>query len=444
MGFIILTSDNKDLSYVIKKNPSTSPHIKPIRKGVAMGWFDKNSYIMRFVDIYDHVSFPKNKYDKYDYLSYMQYCAPIVLTCVVKEMLGTALNQSDALDQPSFCRIEQPLIKLSTRALNLIDKLNNFVKKFKIDITSTNCADLYDFSVMSHSSSISELLQYSYFLGFTLNCLTFGYDEQPCKDALNKIIKIINNLNMPYYIRYLYKNHMIKKEDFYRIKKELEGSENVTMVYGNTQMQRFDHISDHVIEFCNTTKKIEGMKVHIVDIGCGEGYYVRNLLKLLKKKNINIEYHAHDVDPEEMKKINTLIKNDELYHSVKPYNTIDQLIEGIRQLSDQNNKIMIIFTEVIEHISLQEVKEFMIKILQGIPFNKMLITTPQYEFNKYYSIETIKFRHPDHKQEFTKQQFMDFIKICTISSGKNIICKYEMIGDQIDNISVSQGVCLSV
>lgn len=477
MGFIILTSDNQNLSYVIKKNPQTAPHVRPLRKGLCIGWFSAtkdpvvnptqspqpsqssqiqqpSQYVIKFMDTNENVSFPKNHEDEYDYLPYMQYCAPIMMTSVVKEMFGTVLNQGSSEDKTGICSLEQGVMKLSNKAIKLVDKMNVFIKKYRVDLRPTNIRGMYGFTLSSDNSTISELLQYAYLLGCTLNCMTFGYNEKPDGHALDKIIKIMNSLSVPYYIRYTFKNYMIGRKEFARVKKDLEGSNDInvdkdklkiSMVYGNTQSQRCDFISNHVLNFCNDCM-VSNKQIHIVDIGCGEGYYVRNLLKLMEDKKFqNVTYHAHDIDEKEMNKIDTLVKTDELYSVVRTYRSIDDLITSLNNFT-KDNEIMIVFSEVIEHILLTEVKHFMVKILSEIKFKNMLITTPSSEFNVHYLLAKNEYRHPDHKQEFTKQEFIDFIddvlRDVTHDLKIKISTCYAPVGDCVNDIGMSQSIIL--
>jgi 2-polyprenyl-3-methyl-5-hydroxy-6-metoxy-1,4-benzoquinol methylase len=444
MGFIILQSDNPDFSYIIRKNPETSPHTRQVRKGVCIGWFDPkniNCYVVKFSDISESVSFPKNSRDDYDYLPYMQYGAPILLTCVSKEMFGTVLNQGEDRDKPNKCSISQGIMKINKKSLNLIEKMNKYINKYDIKLDPTNVSDLYKFSILSDNSTISQLLQYAYILGYTLNCMTFGSVEKPDSSVLDKIIKIMNSINVPYYIRYLFKNYMIGREIFVKVKKELEFSKDydIKMVFGNTQQQRCDFISKSVLDFYKSTIN----NIHIVDIGCGEGYYVRNLLELLdKKKNYNFTYHCHDIDNSEMDKIDQLIKTDNIYSKVQSYRSIDDMIKKLSEFKDES--ILVLFSEVIEHIPLDKIKEFMIKIISDINFKKMIITTPSYEFNVHYMMNPDEFRHPDHKQEFTKKQFTEFMDDVVLNTNKKPNVIYSPVGDCIDNIGMSQCIELVI
>ena len=114
MGFIILEANNDELSYIIKKNPSSEPHNKKNRKGICMGFYhDSNTYVVKHTDVEEGVSFPRNKNDTYDYLPYMQYASPMLLVTVVREMFNTILNQTDEKDVSTNCVIEQAIVKLS-------------------------------------------------------------------------------------------------------------------------------------------------------------------------------------------------------------------------------------------------------------------------------------------------------------------------------------------
>jgi len=211
------------------------------------------------------------------------------------------------------------------------------------------------------------------------------------------------------------------------------------MKYGNTQDQRCEFISEHVNMFCKDAIT-KDKQIHIIDIGCGEGYYVKNILEMIEKKKYKVRYYAHDIDETEMDRIDILIKTDDVYKCVSAYRTIDQMIEKLNELSE-NDYILIIFSEVIEHIPIDDVKPFMIKLLKSIKFKQMIITTPTYEFNKHYMM-TEEFRHPDHKQEFTKKQFINLMDEITRDSETISRSEYYPVGDQIDGIGMSQCIQL--
>jgi hypothetical protein len=74
-------------------------------------------------------------------------------------------------------------------------------------------------------------------------------------------------------------------------------------------------------------------------------------------------------------------------------------------------------------------------------FDKMVITTPNVEFNKHYMLEG-KFRHDDHKYEMSRIEFEEFMT--TIMNEIDVdkvkfTYKYISIGDMVDDVSTTQG-----
>ena len=71
-------------------------------------------------------------------------------------------------------------------------------------------------------------------------------------------------------------------------------------------------------------------------------------------------------------------------------------------------------------------------------FNKIIITTPNRSFNKFYMLGQ-DFRHDDHKWEYTELQFKEYIQEIVTDDLK---VTFLDIGDTVDGISCSQGVIL--
>lgn len=458
MGFLVLESDNPNMSYVLNKNPNTPLHIRSLRKGYCIGWYhDTNTYVIRFTDVMEKVSFRKSKFDNYDYLPYMQYCSPMLLTCVIKEMFSTLINKGSDNDVKCKCSIEQALMKISNKALKVIQKLNQYIKKYIIKLTSTNIPGLYNFILTTthdEVTTLQDILSYAYILGYIINSLTFGRNENPQTDALDKILKIINSLNVPYYIRYVFKTYMIPNFDFDRVKLSLEGSDNIIMQSGNTQMQRYNCISKHILDYISDVRSNinsdlnSNIEIDIVDIGCGEGFYLKKLFILFNKLNIKVTYHTYDINTAEIDKIDLLVNSDSIYvdsiSNVKTYRCIDEMISQLNLII--NPHIMIIFSEVIEHIPLDIVENYMLKIMNSINFDRIVMTTPQKEFNINYLLNEGEFRHEDHKQEMTKIEFIIFINsiIDKVSiTSKKINTNYLEIGDMVDGISMCQGMLIT-
>jgi len=435
MGFIIVQSNNNNLSYIIKKNPSTQPHLKKIKKGICMGFFHNNSYVMKFNDVEEGVSFLRNKDDVYDYLPYMQYASSLLIVSVVRDMLTSILNQPDEQDYETNCMIEQAIIKLSNKAIKVVNKLNKYITKYQIILENTSYNKIYNIKITSSNSSLHNLLQYTYLVGIILNNLTIEYYETLQNDMLDKIIKIMNEINIPYYIRYMINTTMIPQKEFNRVKQNLEGNPNITMYHGNTQQQRFDFILDKL----NTN-----IKMNIVDIGCGEGFYIKSLNKIFNKHNI--KYYAFDIDLEIMDSIKTLIQSDDtgIYTNVFPYDNLDTMMNDINSNNTTNNELsFVILSEVIEHTPLDKISDFLLNIFNTLNFHKIIITTPNVDFNKHYLLNDDELRHQDHVKEYNKDEFVKLITNAINLSNKTINYDYYLVGDTINDISTTQCIILS-
>ena len=95
-------------------------------------------------------------------------------------------------------------------------------------------------------------------------------------------------------------------------------------------------------------------------------------------------------------------------------------------------------SEVIEH-NTKENATVLIKQALGLQFASIIITTPNADFNKYYS-ETMERRHDDHQFEPTADEFRQLIVDSVIDVPNLEIC-FDFIGDKINGIQPTQ-VCI--
>jgi hypothetical protein len=142
--------------------------------------------------------------------------------------------------------------------------------------------------------------------------------------------------------------------------------------------------------------------------------------------NFVANYYAVDRDADlEQLAINISRRYDD--NNLLFYNSIDEFTS-----SEQVN---IILTEVIEHNSMEEAKNLIDKAL-SYNFNKVIITTPNVEFNSFYSMEG-GLRHEDHCFELTRDEFKSLITSCI--KGKNVNVEYFYLGDSLNGIQPVQG-----
>jgi hypothetical protein len=164
------------------------------------------------------------------------------------------------------------------------------------------------------------------------------------------------------------------------------------------------------------------LDIPILDIGCGELTYY----KKMKARDFTAPYYAVDNNPD-MEQLAEVIarryEDDNLlfYPSINAFTSTEQ--------------VNILLTEVIEHNTPDEAKALIEKAL-SYNFNKMIITTPNVEFNPFYSMEE-EFRHKDHRFELTRDEFQALMASCMKGRQANI--EYFYLGDSLNGIQPTQG-----
>ena len=153
------------------------------------------------------------------------------------------------------------------------------------------------------------------------------------------------------------------------------------------------------------------------------------------KKLTKYSYYAYDIDTIEILKLKEKAKQEQL-QNLHIYDSHTDFYDKLGSL----NRIDVIIMEVIEHMSEEESKDFLIYILNVVieKANIIIITTPNYDFNVNYCLDG-KFRHSDHKWEMNRDQFKKFIETVTERCKINCSIEFFDIGDQVNEVSCSQG-----
>jgi 3' terminal RNA ribose 2'-O-methyltransferase Hen1 len=166
----------------------------------------------------------------------------------------------------------------------------------------------------------------------------------------------------------------------------------------------------------------------IIDLGCGEGKLLRLLLKEKQFEKITgmdvsvrtLEIAAKrlrldDMAPKQKERIN-LIHGSLMYR--------DRRFEGYDAAAA---------VEVIEHLDLPRLKAFERVVFEFAKPRIIVITTPNREFNvTWETLPAGKFRHPDHRFEWTRKEFDTW---CNDMAGKfGYQVRFLPIGTEKDTI----------
>ena len=417
MAILDVHTKNPDVSWVIKKNPTTQsesgkPFLRSLRKGNALAWYrDPENFRIMFKEGTGESSF--YKFLNNDYLNQSAYNCSYVYCSLINEMLSAALKQKHEKD------IEcENSIDISAMLITLPTVAQFFTKYFKgkVDIEMTllgKKAYSVKFTGQVSLYYLTNLVQ--------VFCLMQAIEDRNIyidlsEAALNKYAQSLKNIQAPYFIVYLFLSRCVPDfNTFKKIQSTLQ-QDGWQLNFGNTQKQRFDKIKKHIYK---------GEVLH--DIGCGELYYSRQFAPNYTK------VFAWDMDAQVQERNSRFIDKKALYNI--------NLLGGFTadNVADIKPGQDVLITEMLEHMPKADAHTVLQAISQA-PFRKLVITMPNGEFNQFYKLEG-SFRHVDHYWEPTYQETVEFIH--NIFGKDNPKVSIESIGDGINGIHISTLVVVS-
>jgi len=412
---------------ILCKNPDTDfgLYFKPLKKGqIAGNIIDKHHYEALFQD-------EKNSYvpEEGNQIDYQSHCSPLCVLHICNELFGHILKSREEFMQKEIswlnrtngevdktpCRIEIPSFYIDshwfrggrfllTKYFEEISVEKQSSRIYKLTISATSIFDAFNL-----------LCLVSLFTHTTNDYGLFTYIDD---NLVQKYGRILTNIqNVPYFVFYLFILRAIKSETHFHDLKPIfekylkdEGLD-VDFKWQGTKQLRMQFITEQL-----------DMDIPILDIGCGDLEYYKKIMKLGFKN----QYFAVDKDEH----IETLSRNISKRYEEKNLMYLSSLDEFTYQ-----GKLNVLLTEVIEHNSVEDAKVLIKKALE-YNINKMFITTPNFEFNRFFNMES-QLRHTDHLFEPTTSEFRSIINDCTI--GKNCNVEYFYLGDSINGIQPTQG-----
>lgn len=220
---------------------------------------------------------------------------------------------------------------------------------------------------------------------------------------------LLNQLNAPYYLRYLVNSRLFCPTLFHQYKEMLSGP-GMELHPGHTQQQRIDAI----------IPTFPGGNV-LVDIGCGKATYLRVLGERY--------FSAIGFEKDEATR-------NEAAYVLRKQNIVQAKVFAEFSFAWQiPSGAHVLMTEVMEHIPKQEA----LAILGYLGHSKaslILLTAPNREFNKHYNLPGEAFRHWDHQWEPDEAEFRDIIQQ---SFGKQWRISLLGIGDSVFDVSATLG-----
>ena len=422
-----IKSNNDRLLDILYKNPNTDNglYFKPLKNGQIVGnAVNKNYYEVVFQDTkYSYMPEEANQID------YQSYCTPLAVLHICNELFGHIFKSKDEFSSKDIqwlgitqgeadtesCTIEIPSFYidsnwyrngkfLPSKYFDGIEVVQQSSRIFRLTISAKSIFEAFNL-----------LALVALFTHVTNNYAVYTYIDDSLAQKYGRILTNIDNV--PYFIFYLFIMKAVKSErQFNELKPVFEDylaryGLDANLVLQGTYLQRI-HFITNLLE----------RDIPILDIGCGEFTYYK---KMMNKEFLSV-YYAVDRD----EKLERLAQNIS-----RRYDEDNLVFMNSLEQFDSRDKVNILLTEVIEHNPMDEAKELIRKAL-SYNFNKLIITTPNAEFNQFYNMET-EFRHNDHDFEPNRQEFLDMITEC--AEGKDINIEFFQLGDSLNGIQPTQG-----
>lgn len=161
----------------------------------------------------------------------------------------------------------------------------------------------------------------------------------------------------------------------------------------------------------------------VVDMGCGEGFYLRALLD----DPAITEVVGADVSPRALSIAEKRLNLDRMPERQRARLTLRQ--SSVTYRDDRLAGFdAILLIEVIEHLDPDRIASLEANILGFAHPGHLIVTTPNREYNRVYGLAPGTLRHRDHRFEWTRDQFGDWARAAAQAHGYTV--EFRPVGDQ--------------
>lgn len=213
--------------------------------------------------------------------------------------------------------------------------------------------------------------------------------------------------------RYLKRQHKLTRQALLQLG-ELD-VEEVSSQQDEVQLEERIGLNEMRLTTATEIIKQSGAK-RVLDLGCGEGKLLR---KLLKEKQFE-EIVGMDVSHQSLK-----IAQQRLHYDRMPEKQRDRINLFQGSLSYRDSRLegydAAAVIEVIEHLDTPRLSSFERVLFEYARPQMVVLTTPNVEYNiKFEDLPAGKFRHRDHRFEWTREEFQTWASKISKRFGYNV------------------------
>ena len=424
------TENALDIGYLLHKNPN-KVHKKKTGFGTSYVFYPtakQNTCAVTFLLDIDPLALARGNRDKskdagllYDYVNDRPYTANSFMSTAVAQMFGTALNGNCKRKPELVDKIWPIKIFIPTVSVKSGEKfLRRLFEPLKYKVCAQNILLNKKYKNWGNSSYFSVTLEGEHTVQNVLNHLYvlfpvldnkkhYWVDESEVKKLLDHGGEWLKThpLKEAVVNRYLINLKSFAKSALEILLDKDEGGADYEKQASQKEQIIEDKISLNKIRMNIIQEKLKEYEVSsVMDLGCGEGEFLKLLLKDKSFTRIaGVDVSAHRLNiakkrlhwddlPDKMKSRISLLAGSAVYR--------DERFSGFDAIT---------LIEVIEHIELNRLSHLERTVFQFASPDIALITTPNVEYNKIFeTLNKGQMRHSDHRFEWTREEFENWAK----------------------------------